>query len=142
MEKKNKVGRPSKYRPEYCQLLIEYMSGKGEDVVKAIVVDKEIVQHKLGELPNFFEGFAAKIDVCVDTLLEWCKEHEEFSVAYKKAKAIQLDRMVKGSIAGTYNSAGAIFALKNLHRWTDKQEVSGPDGGPLQVNFTVEDKDL
>lgn len=142
MEKKNKGGRPSKYRPEFCQLLIDFMSGKGEDVVKPIVVDKEIVQHKLGELPNFFEDFAVKIGVHVGTLEEWRKEHPAFYEAYKIAKDIQLSRMVKGSISGTYNSSASIFALKNIAGWRDKQEVSGPDGGPLQVNFTVEDKDL
>jgi hypothetical protein len=31
---------------------------------------------------------------------------------------------------------GAIFALKNMG-WADRQEVSGPDGGPIETKFDI-----
>lgn len=133
------AGRPTKYKPEYPQMLIDFMSGKGEDVIKPIVVDKEIVEHKLGELPNFFEDFAVKIGVTTSTLAEWRNTHQEFSEAYKLCKDIQLSRMVKGSISGAYNSSASIFALKNMAGWRDKQEVE--HSGEITLNFDEKDKD-
>lgn len=138
-EVKNQLGRPTKYKPEYCQQLIDYMTQEGEVVCKAVVVDKEVVDHKLGALPNFFEGFAAQIGVTTGTLAVWREQHPEFLEAYKKAKDIQLDKMLKGSIGGVYNSAGAIFALKNMFGWRDKQEVDM--NGTLNLNFDKDDEE-
>lgn len=106
----------------------------GGIVTKPIVVslgDKqgsEIVDHPLGRLPAFFEGFATSIGVTTVTLLEWCKKHPEFSSAYKIAKQIQLEQMVSGGMAGTYQQAALIFALKNMHGWRDTEDQRIPAG--------------
>lgn len=58
-----KVGRPSKYKKEYCQKIIE--SGKrGETLVH----------------------FACDIGVSKDTINEWATKHEDFSDALKLCK--------------------------------------------------------
>ena len=125
---KHSGGRPSKYKLAYCQQLIEFMKTGGGVVTKPVVVslgDKqgsEIVDHPLGKLPAFFEGFATSIGVTTVTLLEWCKRHAEFSSAYKIAKQIQLEQMVAGGMAGTYQQAALIFALKNMHGWRDTED--------------------
>jgi hypothetical protein len=122
---KRPVGRPTKYKPEYCQQLIDYMAEEGEEVKKPFAYEGNVTDHVLGYLPRFFEGFAKKIGVTTSTIAEWRDNHEEFSEAYKKAKDIQLEKMVKGTMSGVYNSAGAIFALKNMCGWRDKHEVEG-----------------
>jgi hypothetical protein len=134
---KHPGGRPSKYKPEYCQRIIDFMDdeNKSEDVYK-LFHDKEngVTEHAVCKLPNFFEDFAHEIDVTCDTMLEWCKVHPEFSESYKKAKEIQLRRMVKGMLAGGLNTTGTIFALKNMHKWADRaiNELSGVDGGAIE----------
>lgn len=57
---KHPGGRPTKYKPEYCELLIEHMAGG-----------------------HSFESFAGRPDVRVniDTLYEWAKVHPQFSEA-------------------------------------------------------------
>ena len=55
---KRKMGRPSKYRPEYPDMLVEHLAHG-----------------------NPIETFAAKVHVSIDTLYEWLKQHEEFSEA-------------------------------------------------------------
>ncbi len=59
---KNPNGRPTKYRPEYCEMLIEHMT-KGLS----------------------FESFAAEIDVSLQTIYDWTRAHEEFLEAKNRA---------------------------------------------------------
>ena len=61
------AGQPTKYKPEYCEELINHM--------------------KLG---LSFESFAGKIGVCRDTLYAWRDAHSEFSDAIKKGKSASL----------------------------------------------------
>jgi len=56
----NTLGRPTKYKPEYCQMLIDHMS-EGYS----------------------FESFGGIIEVAEDTLYEWAKVHEDFSDSKK-----------------------------------------------------------
>ncbi len=58
---KRKEGRPTLYRPEYCDRLILHCK-KGLS----------------------YEAFAGVVDVCVDTLYEWEKVHPKFSEAKKR----------------------------------------------------------
>ena len=52
----DKVGRPTKYKEEYCEMLIEHMA-EGYS----------------------FESFGGIIEVDESTLYEWAKNHQEFS---------------------------------------------------------------
>jgi len=55
-----KVGRPTLYKPEYCQMLIDHLSqGRA------------------------YLAFAGKLSVTADTLYEWERVHPEFSEAKK-----------------------------------------------------------
>jgi hypothetical protein len=110
MEKlvKLKQGRPSKYKEEYDEMLIEHMkSGLS------------------------FESFAGVVEVNQDTLYEWAKVHESFSEA--KSIAYSLNRLTwekiaLGASAGKIpnaNMTGIIFNLKNRFpkEWRDRKEV-------------------
>lgn len=64
---KKKMGRPSKYKPEYCQTVIDIMSqGKSMAAV------------------------AAEIGVGVNRLTGWCEDHEEFRKACDAGRALAL----------------------------------------------------
>ncbi|QOG21367.1 hypothetical protein [Bradyrhizobium sp. SEMIA] len=97
-------GRPSEYRPEYCQLVIEKM--------------REGIS--LG-------AFAGVVGVSRDTVYEWVKRHADFSDAVSRARAgqqlaweLKLLRSRKGA-----ETSAAIFALKNIapDQWRDVRSV-------------------
>lgn len=127
-------GRPEKYRPEYCDMVIEHME-KGFS----------------------FESFAGVVDTCVDTLYEWGKRYPEFFEAKKKAFAkcrifweakgvegLFSETVVDGRISKSksMNSAIWIFNMKNRFRWTDKVEHSvDPQKNTINLNYNVDDID-
>jgi hypothetical protein len=101
-----RVGRPTTYKKEFCELLINHMS-KGLS----------------------FETFGAIVDVCKDTTYEWVKVHPEFSDA-KKLGSIKRNLLVEELYiqqaqlpASKANSAMMIYWTKNTLGWTDKVEV-------------------
>jgi len=100
-----KRGRPTHYKPEYCEALIEHMAeGKS------------------------FESFGADIDCHRQTLYDWCNKHADFAYAKKVGsekswkwwEKLVIDQAT-GKIDG--NATMIIFALKNRFGWHDKQEV-------------------
>lgn len=91
---KHPGGRPTKYDPKYCDEIIEFMRE-----------GKHLVQ------------FAAKIGINKDSLQEWTKKHEEFSVALKIAKdastAWWLDRYTEKAI-GLTEKGSDVLLIKML----------------------------
>lgn len=102
------VGRPTKYKPEYCQMLIEHMSQGGT-----------------------FTGFAGHplVLVDIDTLYAWLKSYPEFSEAKKKAQSSShffYDALGVQGMTGqiqNFNATMYIFHRKNMHGWKDKSQV-------------------
>ena len=153
-EDKKPRGAPSKYRPEYCQMLIDHMAN--------------------GDPLN---TFTLKVNVSVDTLYEWRSAHPDFSEACKvgrlkieeyyirmaktmaagQLRRVKSERVRVGSDgkplfdqdgnviydreyeAATPAQAVFIFLTKNLLKWHDKQSIehTGPDGGSIKfANMT------
>lgn len=100
------TGRPSKYKTDYCLLVVAHM--------------------KQG---LSFESFAAVIGVNQDTLHEWAKVHTEFSEAKKEAYSHSLlfyERMGVAIMAGKMPKANVtawIFNMKNRFKWRDMHAV-------------------
>ena len=96
-------GQPTKYKPEFCQMLIEHMA-KGFSYL----------------------AFCAIADVHHDSLYEWEQVHPDFSEA--KRKALHLNRMfwenktVEGFSDRYFNNTLLIFNMKNRfkHEWNDR----------------------
>lgn len=105
-------GRPSKYKPEYCELLIKEMS-RGFS----------------------FEAVAGLLEVNVDTLYEWVKKHKEFSDAKKIAfgrnryfwEKIGIDNIKNIYQGDNLNTTLWIFNMKNRFGWRDTKEESVDD---------------
>jgi hypothetical protein len=94
------TGRPSDYRPEYCDLVIEKMAE--------------------GLSLTAFAGF---IRQARETVYRWMKEHSEFSDAVSRARSARvlwLETKLLRSRKGAETTA-AIFALRNADptEWRD-----------------------
>jgi hypothetical protein len=110
------VGRPSKYDPKFCELLMEHMK-RGLS----------------------FLSFAGTIGICFDTLYEWEKQHPEFSEAKKRGVAMSLawdeELLNKGSEGKQrgYNAAAHKWKMTNRYKWSDRTEVLSKDAANLNI---------
>lgn len=118
----SKIGRPTKYKPEYCQQMIDFFNIPPTRPDIRIINGNEISVDVANDLP-FINSFAMKIGVNRDTLHEWTKVHEEFSDAYKKCKELQKQFLIINALNGNYNSTAFIFTAKNITDMRDKKEI-------------------
>jgi len=107
-------GRPSKYKPEYCQMLIDHMA-KGYS----------------------FECFGADVLVTEKTLYNWIDSHPEFLQSKRLGEKLcqkWWETLGRGLAAGKTqgNAAVFIFNMKNRFGWTDKRDLQL--SGDLKVN--------
>lgn len=122
------MGRPTKYKPEYCEELIEYFNKEPYRERKVTHKNKKgdewiTYEDVANDLP-FLSQFAHSIGVTTSSLERWRKEYPEFSEAYKKAKEMQHNMLATNALRGLYQVAFSIFTAKNITSWRDKQEVS------------------
>lgn len=116
--KRNPIGRPSGYKPEYCQRVIE-MGAQGHSPLQ----------------------MAAEIGVLRENLYAWANVHPEFFTAFEKAKELSQkwweDAGKTGIFAEKFNAQVWKFIVANRFKadYAERrvQEVSGPDGGPIQT---------
>lgn len=122
-----KVGRPTDYRPEYCEQMIEYFSEAPYSEKMKTVVTKmgDVVEVPTVEASDFksLAAFANRLGVHKDTLHEWSKVHPEFSDAYKRAKQFQEEWLSVNGNKGLLNPAFSIFTAKNVIDWRDKRDI-------------------
>jgi len=129
-KEKKQRGRPTKYRDEYCDLLVEHMR-KGFS----------------------YESFAAKIQVHRSVLYDWEKVSPEWLEAKRIAIDVNLLFWEQQGIDGLYNSTEYedgkivsskslnatvwIFNMKNRHGWRDKQPE---ENDQININLSLADK--
>lgn len=128
MEEKHPGGRPAKYKQEYCNEIIEHFKVEPYETKTQTEYfsDGSIRSERVVIIPTkfpTFQDFADKIGVHIDTLHEWCKNYEEFSEAYARAKQLQEEIWLVNGMNGQYNSQFAIFFGKNCLGYKDKQEL-------------------
>lgn len=89
-------GRPTDYRPEYCQELIKHMKDG-----------------------NSFWSFAAKVGTCFKTLGNWTKAHGDFLQAKKTGEALLLafdEELAKAGTAGQLERRSKIIRRTIKHK--------------------------
>lgn len=140
------MARPTKYKKEYCKKILEFFNIEHTYFEEATRIDKKgnlqtYNIEKANKLPTF-ERFAVNIDVCIDTLNEWCKVHSEFSEAYKKCKYLQKDMLNDLALRGFYNPTYTQFVAKNITDMTDKIVNEVKNTTPQIIVATQADADL
>lgn len=113
------IGRPSLYDPAFCERVIE-MGSKG---------------YSLAQMAGCF-------GVTRQTMWNWEKEHPAFFDALSRAKELSLgwweEAIRRGVFMGKEFNGGAwAIAMAGRfpgeHYGKNRTEISGPDGGPIQV---------
>lgn len=116
-------GRPTKYKPEYCEQLIKHMA-----------------------MGLSYETFGATINVAQSTVYLW-EKHPEFSEAKKEGfdkSRLFWERLGTAGAMGkikNFNVTAWIFSMKNRFKWTDRLESNVNHGGQIEipaVKFIVE----
>lgn len=114
---KHPGGRPTDYKPEYCEDIIGHMA-KGFSL----------------------ESYAGKIGTHRDTLYEWMKVHQEFSdsvrVGIEKSLLFFETMGIQGAAGKLpgFNSSVYALTMANKHKWfsarndvtTDGQKIEAP----------------
>ena len=121
------AGRPTDYKPEYCEKVIE-MGKEGCSVVEMCA--------ELEQARNTVEK-------------EWPSKHPEFLQALEKARAYSQAWWEKQGRRGVWEEQGApkinaglyakSMAARFPHDWRDnsKLELTGKDGGAMENQITV-----
>lgn len=122
--KKRPVGRPSKYKPEYCEKIMD-IAKTGAGMVE----------------------WALACDVDRVTLYDWAEKHEDFSTALTRAKMLEQawwETTGRDNLnADRFNALVWKTTMQARFRddYTERKvtEVSGPDGGAIKVEAKTVD---
>lgn len=115
---KKKRGQPTKYKDEYCEMLVEHMN-KGLS----------------------FESFAGLIGVTKETIFNWLEKNKQFFDSKKKGEVRCRLFWERLGIAGSsgklknFNCGTWIFNMKNRFAWKDRQEID--QNSNINVNYKL-----
>jgi hypothetical protein len=125
---KRPVGRPSLYKPEYCEEVIA-----------------------LGRIGKSIEQIAANLNVSLRVLYDWRDKHPEFLHALEDCKtyeqawweeqaaAYMVENKESDRLNATLWSRSMAARFPKKYRESTKTEITGADGAPLlsgiQVSF-------
>jgi len=115
-----KRGRPSEYRPEFCELVLG-----------------------LGEEGKSFTQMAVATGHDRASLLRWKEEHPEFRIALTRAlersQCWWEDQGQKGIASRDFNAAlwHKNVASRFREDYADRREVTGANGGPIKQDLTM-----
>jgi hypothetical protein len=115
-------GRPTLYDPSFCEKVIE-LGRQGKSPVQ----------------------MAAEFDVVRQTLYNWAEEHPDFLAAFTRARELSQVWFENAGQTGLFTPGfnAALWSKQMSARFreeytdTNKQELSGPNGGPIPTTITV-----
>lgn len=126
---KNDTGRPSKYKPEYCKMIVDYFDVQAYTEKQTMTSfndktwsEKEYTKPRPVDFPTF-EWFASTIDVDDSTLENRTKEYNKFFLAYRKARQLQKRILIVNWLNWLYKEWYAKFvAINCFPEMKDKTE--------------------
>lgn len=151
-KKKSKAGRKTKYKPKFCQALVDFFDVEPFTDVKIPHYEKKagkagkiVVWEDIKRMPNklpTLRDFAKLIKVHVSNIYEWLNEkskvfHPEFRDAFTQAKEIRKDFLIQNGLMGMYPPLSFKFVAINLTDMVDKSEFEhgGKDGAPIPLTI-------
>ena len=132
-------GRPTKYKPEYDALLVEFFNRPAtrREIETYTTKNGTTIEKPFDapEQPPFVVDFCDLLSIDVSTFYYWIDKQPSFSKAYAHAKMYLERNVVANGLLNNYNAGFASLVAKNWLGWTDKQDVTS--GGeriePLQI---------
>jgi len=113
-----KMGAPTKYRPEFCQMLEDFFDEEPWDII-----DNKRVYRRMPSLL----GFAKKLSICYHTIYNWidpkhASYHENFLHSYNKALKLRKQWLIDVGLSGLSPSNSFKFVAVNCTDMRDKSE--------------------
>lgn len=132
-------GRPTKYKKSYIKKVDEYIESCQDEEKQVVKYEGEhstgYETKKIVKLPTL-EGFAIYLNVSVDSLDRWAKEHKEFCGALKKITNEQKERLITNGLSGDYNPTIAKLILSANHGMREKKDLTSGDK-PIKSNTII-----
>lgn len=116
---KRPAHRPSGYKPEFCAQVVEL----GKEGLSRVQI-------------------AGRLGVSKYTILDWERQHDEFSNAMHEAMSFSQvwweDLGQSGVTAERFNANAYSLQVRNRFPkdWRDRQELTGANGGAIEVHHT------
>jgi len=126
------MGRPTKYKPKHCDMLIEFFDIEPWE-------ERKIEHFKNGQLAwtdikilpirmPTLRGFAKSIDTAISAVYRWLDEkepcyHKEFRDAFTCAREIRKDWLIDVGLSGSAPPASFKFVAVNVTDMRDRQET-------------------
>jgi len=144
------MARPTLYTKDTVALAKQYLADCKDKYTEVpiytedgdVVLDENGVQKtrlkKIVNLPSI-AGLACYLRVSRETIYDWGSQEEkaEFSYILKLILSEQEQRLTSNGISGEYNPVMAKL-LMTKHGYSDKQELTGKDGNPLESIHKIE----
>jgi hypothetical protein len=134
-------GRPTKYKPKYCKMLVEYFDQRPFYTEREIVYTAKNGQtwskYELTPAPlRFISSFADSIGTTKQTIHAWKDIYPEFLDAYARAKELYKEHLAVCGSMGLFNANFTQFLAKNTTDWTDRREIE--HGGHVETTMFFE----
>ncbi len=131
-------GRPTEYKEQYCKDIIDFFFVEDyteivEKRTKSSDGKETIHETALGKKLPTITGFAIKIGVTRQTVLNWASENKDFFNALSRAKEMQEEMLVQNGLRGYYNSGFAKFVAINCTSMEDKVVNVSPKEQTLEA---------
>jgi len=120
-------GRPTKYKPEYCQEIVDYFSGPLTELITKAVITKDGKVKEIQELKatpvKWLEDFAWDRGTSTKIMEEWAQRYPDFRAAYARAKDLQKRHLAQCTIDRLYEPMFAKFLAQNITDMRDRAEL-------------------
>lgn len=121
-------GRPTLYKPEFANLLIEFFTKEPYTTVDVPQPNGMVKRQRMATDPPMLQTFAESIGVSKATVDAWATainpdgspRHPDFCAAYAHARAMQESLFSRAGMLGLYEPRFLAFAMKNLCGWQDQ----------------------
>lgn len=116
------MSRPVEYSQEYVENTKNYL----ESCIDT-PADRESDIKASVKIPTI-EGLAVYLGINKDTVYDWEKKYDEFSVVISKLRGQQADRLINNGLSGSYNSTIAkVLLTKHGYREGIDQTTNDKD---------------
>lgn len=119
------AGRPTKYTPELLAKCYEYIE----------------TWKDRGDMIPSHDGLILYLDISSTCFYDWAKQEDkkEFSEILDKILFMQRQELINKGLSSEFNSNICKLVL-GKHGYHDRQtnEISGPNGSPIETKWTIE----